>query len=135
MAEVSACRRTPSTMPSSVHSMAGVYRNSAHVGWAKRKRAHHRSTNCVAWGGGHGAKSAFAHPTQVYALNQPTASPVKEKYNPAAVSAQEITSMPLSNCTPLSPITCTSEITDSTRAAASAKRGQLLRRWAASQTK
>src|SRR6266508_1002649 len=78
----------------------------------KAQRAHHRSTNCVAWGGGHGAKSAFAHPTQVYALNQPTASPVKEKYNPAAVSAQEITSMPLSNCTPLSPITCTSEITD-----------------------
>jgi hypothetical protein len=32
MAEDSPCRRTPSTIPSSVHSMGRVY----HVGWAKR---------------------------------------------------------------------------------------------------
>ena len=39
-----------------------------------------------------------------YALNQPTASPVKEKYSPAAVSAQDTTSMALSSCTPLAEI-------------------------------
>src|SRR5829696_8115619 len=135
MAEVSPCRRTPSTMPSSVHSMEWSLQDFGTCRVGKAQRAHHRSTNRVAWDGGHGAKTAFAHPTHAHALNHPTASPVKEKYNPAAVSAQEITSIPLSNCTPLSPITCTSEITDSTRAAASAKRGQFLRRWAASQTK
>src|SRR5450759_2008875 len=43
--------------------------------------------------------------------------------------------MPLSNWTPLSPMTCASEITESTRAAASTQRGQFLRRCAASQTK
>src|SRR5665647_3397126 len=43
--------------------------------------------------------------------------------------------MALSNCTPLSPITCTSEITDKTSAAASTQRGQFFRRWAASQTR
>ena len=43
--------------------------------------------------------------------------------------------MPLSSSTPFSPITCTSEITDSTSAAASTQRGQFLRRCAASQTK
>jgi hypothetical protein len=32
-----------------------------------------------------------------YALNQPCASPVKEKYSPAAVSAHETISMALSN--------------------------------------
>src|SRR6266404_8721355 len=52
-----------------------------------------------------------------YALNQPTASPVKEKYRPAAVSAQDTTSIALSSCTPLAAITCTNESTDSTRAA------------------
>jgi len=31
----------------------------------KAERAHQRSTNCVAWDGGHGAKSAFAHSTQL----------------------------------------------------------------------
>ena len=43
--------------------------------------------------------------------------------------------MALSSCTPLSPITWISEITDKTNAAASAQRGQFLRCWAASQTK
>src|SRR4051812_13884955 len=74
-------------------------------------------------------------PKASHASNHPTASPVKEKYSPAAVSAQEITSMPLSNARPFSPISCTREITDSTSAAASAQRGQFLRRSAASQTK
>jgi hypothetical protein len=80
-----------------------------------------------------GVRSAAA--VRLIASNHPTASPVKEKYSPAAVSAQEITSMPLSNARPFSPISCTREITDSTRAATSTQRGQLLRCWAASQTK
>src|SRR6202011_3623930 len=37
-----------------------------------------------------------------YALNQPLASPVKEKYKPAAVRAQETISMALSSSRPLS---------------------------------
>ena len=94
----------------------------------KAQRAHQRSTNCVASDGGHDAKRAFAYAAHAHALNQPTASPVKEKYSPAAVSAQEITSMPLSNSTPLTPMICTSEITDSTKAAANTQRGQFLRR-------
>src|SRR5580693_50292 len=46
--------------------------------------------------GGHGATAPL--PTLLspcYALNQPLASPVKEKYNPAAVRAQETISMAL----------------------------------------
>ena len=70
-----------------------------------------------------------------YALNQPLASPVKEKYSPAAVSTQETISMPVSNSRPFTPIICTSEIAESTSAAASIQRGQFLRRRAASQTK
>src|SRR4051794_8399650 len=69
------------------------------------------------------------------ALNQPLASPVKEKYSPVAVSAQETTSIALSSCTPLSPMICASEITESASEASSAQRGQFLRRCAASQTK
>ena len=80
---------------------------------------------------GHGAIDAPDAPTlrncEPYALNQPCASPVKEKYSPAAVSTQETISMPLSSSTPLSPITATSEITDSTRTAANTQRGQFLR--------
>src|SRR5712672_2542585 len=73
--------------------------------------------------------------TMPHALNQPLASPVKEQYSPASVSAQDTMSTKLSSCTPLSPITCVNEIVDSTSAAASAQRGQFLRRCAASQTK
>jgi len=47
----------------------------------------------------------------------------------------ETISMPLSSCRPLSPMICTSEMIESTNAAASAQRGQFLRRCAASQTK
>src|SRR4029079_6467270 len=48
--------------------------------------------------------------------------------------AQETTSIPLSICTPLSPIACASEIIDNTSDAASTQRGQLLRRCAQSPT-
>src|SRR5580692_841888 len=68
-------------------------------------------------------------------LNQPWASPVNEKYRPAAVRAQETTSIALSSCMPLSPRISASEITESTNEATSAQRGQFLRRCAASQTK
>src|SRR6266567_5633051 len=136
MALVSPCRRTPNTMPSSVHSMRRVYRISL-VGAAVstpsfRGDAKHRTRNLEISG-----FAAFDAPRndEGYALNQPRASPVKEKYSPAAVSAQETISMPLSNCSPLSPIICTSEMTESTREATSAQRGQFLRRCAASQTK
>src|SRR3981189_1249314 len=81
------------------------------------------------------AQTRNARAKNVYALNQPRASPVKEKYSPAAVRAHETISMPLSSCRPLSPTICTSEMTDSTNEATSAQRGQFLRRWAASQTK
>src|SRR6202162_1474978 len=111
MAEDSPCRRTPSTMPSSVHSIGGVY----HVGWAKRSvPTNDQQTVSSRRDGGHGASAPL--PTLLspcYALNQPLASPVKEKYSPAAVRAQETTSIPLSNCTPHSPTICTSEIADS----------------------
>src|SRR5450755_1466027 len=70
-----------------------------------------------------------------YALNQPLASPVKEKYSPAAVRMQETISIALSTCTPLSPVICNSEITESPNEATSTQRGQFLRFWAASQTK
>src|ERR1700720_2434994 len=70
-----------------------------------------------------------------YALNQPCASPVKEKYKPAAVSAQDTTSMVLSICSPPSPTIWNSEITESASEASSTQRGQFFRRWAASQTK
>src|SRR5437762_8935855 len=83
----------------------------------------------------HGASLQDSADERSYALNQPTASPVKEKYSPAAVSTQDTTSMALSSCTPLAEITCTSEITDSTSAAASTQRGQFLRCCAASRTK
>src|ERR1700722_1868313 len=133
MAEDSPCRRTPSTMPSSVHSMGGVY----HVGWAKRSvPTNDQQTVSSRRDGGHGAAAPL--PTLLsphYALNQPLASPVKEKYKPAAVRAQETISMALSSSRPASPMICTSEMSDSTSAANSAQRGQFLRRWAASQTK
>src|ERR1700704_1596780 len=87
------------------------------------------------WGCAALAQTRNARAKNVYALNQPRASPVKEKYSPAAVRAHETISMPLSSCRPLSPTICTSEMTDSTNEATSAQRGQFLRRWAASQTK
>src|SRR5664279_2757911 len=78
----------------------------------------------------HAAVATANHP-----LNQPCASPVKEKYSPAAVSAQETISMALSSSTPLEPIVCASEMTDSTSEASSTQRGQFFRRRAARPTK
>ncbi len=80
------------------------------------------------------SRSSFPD-VQLHIVDAPLASPVKEKYSPAAVKAHDTISMALSSCTPLSPMICTSEITESTRAAASAQRGQFLSRLAASQTK
>src|SRR5258707_10934788 len=61
-----------------------------------------------------GMKNAAPRPGHEsdYALNQPLASPVKEKYSPAAVRAQETTSIALSSCNPPAPITCSSETTE-----------------------
>src|SRR5882757_3715472 len=70
-----------------------------------------------------------------YPLNQPRASPVKEKYSPEAVRKQEKISMQLSSCRPLSPMICTSEITENTNEAISTQRGQFLRCCAASRTR
>src|SRR5882757_4993979 len=132
MAEDSPCRRTPSTMPSSVHSMGGSVQDSVEI------RSHSGTRRLARTSGaqlriGESRDSgfdAFASPRNdggyYYALNQPRASPVKEKYSPAAVRAQETISMALSNCRPPSPMICTSEITDSTREANSAQRGQFL---------
>jgi hypothetical protein len=72
-------------------------------------------------------KNAAPRPGARHALNQPLASPVKEKYSPAAVRKHETTSMALSSCNPLSPITCSSDITENTSAAVSTQRGQFLR--------
>src|SRR5258708_2821971 len=88
-----------------------------HVGWAKRSVCPPiQSTNSVASGWWHGAEMRLCPPyasSEHHPLNQPWASPVKEKYNPAAVRAQDTTSMALSSCNPLSPMPCTSEITES----------------------
>src|SRR5215470_3895098 len=70
-----------------------------------------------------------------HASNQSFASPVKDRYSPNAVSAQDTVSTSTSNWMPRSPITCASEIKESASAAESAQRGQLFLRRAASQTK
>src|SRR6185437_3183082 len=127
------CRRTPSTMPSSAHSMVSSVQDS------RDDRSYRTSVipdaPCGADPESRDSGFDASHRPgmtirNVHPLNQPCASPVKEKYSPAAVSEQETISMALSSSTPLSPIVCASETTDSTSEATSTQRGQFFRRWA-----
>jgi hypothetical protein len=95
------CRRTPSTMPfvGPFHEpeFTGFRRQ---IGWAKRSVPTNDQQLCrSAWWARRKARS-LPMPRTLTASNHPDRIAGEEKYSPAAVSAQEITSMPLSNSSP-----------------------------------